>query len=306
MKLLQVTGISKRLEGQVILQDIHFSLDKGQQIAIAGESGSGKSTLLKIMAGLIQPDSGEVLLDGSHVEGPHEKLIPGHPQIAYLSQHFELRNNYRVEEVLEYANALPPEESKRLYEICHISHLLQRKTDQVSGGEKQRIALAKLLTTSPRLLLLDEPFSNLDMRHRNVLKSVIDRISEKLGITCVLVSHDPQDILPWADEIIIMRAGKIVQQGTPANIYRQPVNTYVAGLLGKFSAIPTVALNGLQQQGKYLFLRPEQLQLAPATAGTLRGTVSKIWYTALRQVERAITDLAEHHGHIRLRAAAAG
>jgi ABC-type Fe3+/spermidine/putrescine transport system ATPase subunit len=279
MNFLQVSGISKALGGQVILQDIHFTQRKGQQIAIAGESGSGKSTLLKIIAGLIQPDAGEVLFEGSPVEGPNEKLIPGHPHIAYLSQHFELRNNYRVEEVLEYANTLPPEESKRLYEICHISHLLQRKTDQVSGGEKQRIALAKLLTTSPRLLLLDEPFSNLDMRHRNVLKSVISRISEQLDITCLLVSHDQQDILPWADEIIIMRAGKILQQGTPATIYRQPLNTYVAGLLGKFSVIPTGLLNGMQQQGKYLFVRPEQLQLVPATPGTLRGTVHKIWYT---------------------------
>src|SRR5687767_9414768 len=171
MSLLKLSAITKYKDGEAVLKDISFSVQKHQKTAIAGATGSGKTTLLKIIAGLVQPDAGEVLFENLRVPGPDEKLIPGHPAIAYLSQHFELRNNYRVEEVLEYANTLPPEESKRLYEICHISHLLQRKTDQVSGGEKQRIALAKLLTTSPRLLLLDEPFSNLDMRHRNVLKS---------------------------------------------------------------------------------------------------------------------------------------
>src|SRR5687767_2904429 len=171
MSLLQLNGIGKRIGSRYVLKNISFIQHPSEKIAIAGETGSGKTTLLKIIAGFIQADEGEVMFEGEKIKGPQERLIPGHPHIAYLSQHFELRNNYRVEEVLEYANTLPPEESKRLYEICHISHLLQRKTDQVSGGEKQRIALAKLLTTSPRLLLLDEPFSNLDMRHRNVLKS---------------------------------------------------------------------------------------------------------------------------------------
>lgn len=278
MKLLQVSGIGKHHGSQLILDDIHFSQTKGQKLVIAGESGSGKSTLLKIIAGLEQPDTGEVLFEGARVPGPLEKLIPGHPHIAYLSQHFELRNNYRVEEILDYGNQLSQKESENLFEICHISHLLARKTDQLSGGEKQRIALAKLLTTSPRLLLLDEPFSNLDMRHKQVLKGVIDRISDRLHITCLLVSHDPQDILPWADHIIIMRAGKLLQQGPPPEIYRQPANAYAAGLFGKYNLMLARMVPGFEHIGKYLVVRPEHLTLVKAGQGQLQGVVHKILY----------------------------
>ena len=134
MALLKVSAISKQQGTQAVLQEISFTQKKFQKLAIVGESGSGKSTLLKIIGGLVQPDAGEVLFENIRVEGPNERLIPGHPKMAYLSQHFELRNNYRVEEILEYANTLPENEAQTLYEICHIRHLLKRKTDQVSGG----------------------------------------------------------------------------------------------------------------------------------------------------------------------------
>src|SRR5438128_9202778 len=107
MNLLQVSGIRKQEAGNIILQETAFTQQDLQKIAIVGESGAGKSTLLKIIAGLAQPDAGQVFFDDKRVEGPYEKLIPGHPFIAYLSQHFELRNNYRVEEILSYANELP-------------------------------------------------------------------------------------------------------------------------------------------------------------------------------------------------------
>ncbi|HEY0610611.1 MAG TPA: ATP-binding cassette domain-containing protein, partial [Chitinophaga sp.] len=163
MSLLNVSAISKQQDGAFILKDISFEQRRFQHIAIAGETGSGKSTLLKVIGGLAQPDSGQVTFEGGRVKGPNEVLIPGHPGVAYLSQYFELRHNYWVEEILSYANKLTDEEAQNIYEICQIDHLFRRRTDQLSGGEKQRIALARLLTTSPRLLLLDEPFSNLDM-----------------------------------------------------------------------------------------------------------------------------------------------
>src|ERR1700738_5338245 len=130
MDLLKVWGIRKGEGRDAMLKETSFSQQKGWKIAIAGESGSGKSTLLKIIAGLVQPDAGEVVFDGGKVKGPYERLIPGHPGIAYLSQHFELRNSYRVEEVLGYANLLSDEEAGTLYEVCRIGHLLKRKTDQ--------------------------------------------------------------------------------------------------------------------------------------------------------------------------------
>lgn len=274
MALLQVTGIYKRQNGADILQGISFAQQPFQKLALAGETGCGKSTLLRIIAGLIQPDAGEVLLEGKRVEGPAEKLIPGHPRIAYLSQQFELRNNYRVEEVLDYANRLSREQATALFGVCRISHLLKRRTDQVSGGEKQRIALARLLVASPALLLLDEPYSNLDPIHKGILKTVIKDISEQLRISCLLVSHDPLDLLSWADEILVLRGGQIIQQGPPQHVYRQPVDEYAAGLLGKYSVIPADWPGGAQA-GKQ-FLRPEDLCFVTSPNGGITGTVQAV------------------------------
>jgi ABC-type sugar transport system ATPase subunit len=298
MALLKVSAINKQLGTQVVLQEISFTQKKFQKLAIVGESGSGKSTLLKIISGLVQPDSGDVLFEGKHVEGPNERLIPGHPKMAYLSQHFELRNNYRVEEILEYANTLPETEAETLYEVCHIRHLLKRKTDQVSGGEKQRIAMARLLIGAPKLFLLDEPFSNLDSLHRNTLRAVIKAMGEKLGITCLLVSHDPADALSWADEILIMKSGQIIQQDTPEKIYRQPVNEYAAGLFGKYNAFTKVeaARFGEIPKGygnrKQLFIRPEAFALSPKKNKTaVAGKVTEVTFLGSSyEVEVALPD----------------
>lgn len=229
----------------VALDHIDFTQRKGRHLAIAGETGSGKSTLLRVIAGLTAPVAGAVFFEGARVEGPHERLIPGHPGIAYLSQYFELWHHYKVEEVLSYSNDLDPAEAAALYRLCHIDHLLRRRTDQLSGGERQRIALARLLVHPPRLLLLDEPFSNLDMIHKRLLKNVIRDITEKYDITCILVSHDPYDTLSWADEMLLLREGRIHQQGTPGDLYFHPVDEYAAGLLGEYTLV-----NGA-------FIRPE-------------------------------------------------
>ncbi len=205
MTLLTVKNISKKEKENLVVKDINFTQNPFQKIVIAGETGSGKTTLLKMIAGWIQPTTGEIRFKQKRVLGPEEHLIPGHPGIGYLSQHFELPNNYWVHEILEYANTLTLEQAIALYTVCRIEHLLQRRTDQLSGGEKQRIALARLLTASPQLLLLDEPFSNLDMLHKKIMKSVIHDIGEKLGITCLMVLHEAPDILSWADTILVMK-----------------------------------------------------------------------------------------------------
>jgi ABC-type sugar transport system ATPase subunit len=272
MSLLKVSAISKQQDGAFILKDISFEQQRFQHIAIAGETGSGKSTLLKVISGLAQPDSGQVLFEGQKVKGPLQVLIPGHPGVAYLSQYFELRHNYWVEEILSYANMLTEEEAQNIYKICQIDHLFRRRTDQLSGGEKQRIALARLLTTAPRLLLLDEPFSNLDMIHKQQLKAVINDIGEKLEITCMLVSHDPQDILSWADTVFLMKNGEIIQQGTPQEVYNRPVNEYAAGLLGKYNLIPSAG------DGKSLLLRPEHFVISDTSSGSFSGKVQAVTF----------------------------
>ncbi len=263
MALVKISHIGKAGTDGFVLEDISFSLAEFQKIAIAGETGSGKSTLLKIIAGLVQPDSGEVFFKNEKVKGPDVQLVPGHSAIAYLSQHFDLQKFLRVEQVLQYANSISDKEATKIYSICRIDHLLQRKTDELSGGEKQRIAIARLLISKPKLLLLDEPYSNLDMVVKSILKSVISDIGKKLKITCMLVSHDPDDTLSWADEIIVLKEGKVVQQGVPETLYQHPVNEYVAGLFGSYNILEPKLLKvlGLTGYSKSVLVRPEHFRI---------------------------------------------
>jgi len=260
MVLLEVQHISKHQPDKIIVDDISFQQEALQKIAIAGESGAGKSTLLKIISGHAQTGSGTVMFNGEKVIGPEEKLLAGHKEIAYLSQHYELHNNYYVKDLIWFQIKVDEEAAKELFEICRIHHLLERRTDQLSGGEKQRIALCMLLVKHPKLLVLDEPFSNLDPIHKNTLKAVLEDITERLQITCLLTSHDPHDTLSWANEIIVMKEGKVIQQGNPETIYHQPANEYVAGLFGRYNLLKPeqAALFGIEANGKDVMIRPEE------------------------------------------------
>lgn len=281
MSLLTVTDISRKDQGGFELKNVTFTQKKYQKIAVAGETGSGKSTLLKIIAGLEQPDSGEVMFNDEKVKGPAENLVPGHPSIAYLSQNFELPKFLRVEQVLSYANTLATEEAATLYDVCRISHLQMRRTDELSGGERQRIAVARLLISWPSILLLDEPFTHLDMVHKKTLKEVIRDIGDKLKITCILVSHDPSDTLSWADKILVMKDGKVIQKGAPEKVYREPVNEYVAGLFGRYNLLSFAEARSFyrraaDQPRKKLLIRPEDFKLVPRKVKSISGKVEKV------------------------------
>lgn len=282
MDFLAVERLSLASERGSVLEQVSFRQDEFEKVVIAGETGSGKSTLLKSIAGLVQPTEGQVLFEGERVQGPEEKLVPGHPGIAYLSQHFELPHSLRVEQALRYANSLPADQAQQLYEICRITHLLQRKTRELSGGERQRIALARLLSTWPSLLLLDEPYSNLDMGHKSTLKAVIRDISDTLGITCLMVSHDPLDSLSWADKVLVLHQGNLLQEGSPQAVYRQPVNAYVAGLFGKYNFVPAAEAKALFNHTVPatgdLLLRPENICIVPFAEASTQATITAIHY----------------------------
>jgi iron(III) transport system ATP-binding protein len=278
--LLSVSGIHFGEERKWVLKDIRFTQQQFQKIVIAGETGSGKSTLLKIIAGLQQPSAGEVRFENELVKGPADNLVPGHPQIVYLSQQFELPKFLRVEQVLEYANKLRRTPEEKIFSVCRINHLLQRKTDELSGGEKQRIAIARLLIQQPKLLLLDEPFSNLDRMVKGVLKEVIEDIGKKLKITCILVSHDPEDTLPWADEILVVKSGKIIQRGSPQHIYLHPNSPYVAGLFGHFMQLDAAVMKkfGIKTSAKQTIVRPENFSVTKKGDKTVAGKIDRIHF----------------------------
>jgi ABC-type sugar transport system ATPase subunit len=280
MSFLTIDSLSRKEKEQLIVDNVSVEIKQFQKIAIAGATGSGKTSLLRMIAGLVQPSAGEIRFNNEKVIGPWDQLIPGHKGIAYLSQHFELFNNYWVHEILEMVNQLSEEEANKVYSICRIEHLMNRRTHELSGGEKQRIALARQLSTSPKLLLLDEPFSNLDAVHKSIIKSVIDDIGKQLGITCMMVSHDAQDILSWADSIFIMKDGMIIQQGKPEEVYHQPINEYCAGLLGEYNLI------GLNN--KVAMIRPEQFIVGLPAANAVKATVQQLSFFGSHYIIHAL------------------
>lgn len=290
---LQVLAVAKQVAPEFRLNPISFQLKNGQKLGIVGATGSGKSTLLKIIAGLQDADSGQVSFNEVKVKGPAYRLIPGEPGIAYLSQHYELRNHYRMEELLSYANVLPQGTAEKLFVICKIEHLLQRKTDQLSGGEKQRIALARLLLTNPKLLILDEPFSNLDLIHKHILKSVIADLQTQVGLNCIIASHDPDDVLSWADTLAVFSEGELAQLDTTEQVYKQPKNEYVAGLLGKFFKLSGLAAKNFGidiAQNRTVALRPEQVKLQKtAKEGIAVKVLSTAFYGHFYEVKLQAT-----------------
>jgi ABC-type Fe3+/spermidine/putrescine transport system ATPase subunit len=279
--ILTVTNLSLTENGFTALQPISFSQKQGQKLALAGESGAGKSTLLQLVAGLIQPSTGTVHANGSRVRGPQDVLVPGHLGVAYLSQKSDLPHSLRVEQVLRYANKRPEAEAQAVYALCRIDHLMLRRTDQLSGGEQQRVALARLLLGAPKLLLLDEPFSNLDRTHKRILQGIIEELGTRLGITCLLVSHDAADVLPWADEILVLHRGQLVQQGSPEHLYHQPADEATAALFGDYNLVHGPDRRALLPGTRFkkdtaLLVRPEQLLLQPAGAAGAAGVVQAV------------------------------
>ena len=303
MTFLSVSNITKMGANSRILNNISFTQKRHQKIALVGETGSGKSTLLKIIAGLAQADLGEVFFEQTKVEGPLTKLVPGCPGISYLSQHFQLPHSLRVEQVLRYANTL--EDPTALYQVCRIHHLLDRRTDELSGGERQRIALAMALITAPTLLLLDEPFSNLDTTHKRIIKDVIHDIGHTLRITCIMVSHDPTDILSWADVIVVLRDGMLLQKDAPQNIYRHPLDEYVAALFGSHVVLEAAHYRKLASDSamanakKKLILRPEDFRISSTKTKGIRGKVSHVsYYGSHYEIHVALPEfdvIARHH-----------
>lgn len=301
MALLRLSGVGKKGKDKFIVQDISFEQKPLERIAIAGETGSGKTTLLKMIGGLVQVDEGRIEFEDRKIIGPDDQLLPGHPGTAFLSQHFELRNNYFVHEILEYANQLPGEEAMSLYRICRIEKLLTRRTNELSGGERQRIALARLLTGRPRLLLLDEPYSNLDALHKNIIKTVIDDIADRLKISCILVSHDAGDMLSWADKILVIKDGKLVQSGKPQDIYNSPVNEYCAGLFGSYNNLDWTSTGDKALNNHNKILRPEQLKIVAEGEHKLSGILQRKIFWGSYFILEVLVDkhpvLVQSNGH---------
>lgn len=238
--LLKVDGLTKQFTGmeRAAVHGMSLLLKEGEVAALVGGSGSGKTTLLRMLGGLEQPDGGSIRFRGEAVGGPHDQLVPGHPSIRLVHQHFELAHRLSVyQNVSQKLRHLPAEQqavrSLELLEVCRISHLKDKKVEELSGGEKQRLALARALAEEPELLLLDEPFSNLDPVLKEEIKGALFGFIRQEAIAAILVSHDPKDALSLADKLWVVQEGVLLQVGKPEEVYYRATSANVAALLGK-------------------------------------------------------------------------
>ncbi len=269
-QIISLYNVSKQYQvGQPAgVSDISVSIKKGDFVAIVGESGSGKSTLLKLMYGLLAPTSGEVKFKGSHLAGPHERLIPGHENMKMVTQDFNLSLYAKVYEnvagMLSNADLTAKEQKTwEMLEFMGIETLAEKRIVELSGGEQQRVAIARAIITEPEVLLLDEPFSQIDAVLKNQFRADLRRLCSFLGITIILVSHDPVDGMTLADQMVILKKGRIIETGQPAKIYARPAHTYTAALLGNAFVMPAdeARLLGLKPVKAQVMIYPEWVQL---------------------------------------------
>jgi iron(III) transport system ATP-binding protein len=246
------------------LADISFTASAGEIVALLGESGSGKTTLLRIIAGFEIPDKGTIKLDNEILVNENISLPPEKRKTGLVFQEHALFPHLRIEKNILYGVRRGTDASKKLKEMMELTGLQgleKRYPHELSGGQQQRVAIARSLAAEPKLLLLDEPFSNLDDSIKTQVRTEIRGILKMAGISCIFVTHDTQDCLAVADHIVILQNGKILQNGNPETIYHNPASNYIARLFGPVNEFSKEELNALGLNDSSYLIRPELLQL---------------------------------------------
>ncbi len=281
--LVAITNISKKFgagEHPIIaLDDVSIRISDNEFFTLLGPSGCGKTTLLRLLAGFEYPSSGSIAVSGSDLIS----LPPNKRQVNTVFQSYALFPHMTIEQNvafgLERKGLRGTEVSERVREmlaLVQLQNMATRRPDQLSGGQQQRVALARALAPYPRLLLLDEPLSALDLKLRRNMQVELKRLQRETGITFVLVTHDQEEALSMSDRIAVMSRGKVLQIGTPAEIYRGPNCRFVADFIGEANVFPgdLAALTC-----PYVAIRPEQVLLADSAGSDgLRGTIADITY----------------------------
>lgn len=250
MAILTARDITKTYGQHPILNNLSLELNAGEILAIIGRSGSGKSTLIRCLAGLLDIENGSIHFHDELIEGPAKRLVPGYEEIRLVHQDFQLKHKMSVREniryeLLAYQRQYQDERIEALLTLCGISHLEHTDIAMVSGGEKQRVAIARALATEPEVILMDEPFSNLDLNTKYKLLEELKVIAATTQTAIVLITHDSRDALEVADRVLVMHAGEIIRQGAPREIYTDPAHRQVADLIGLYNVASTTEINTL-------------------------------------------------------------
>lgn len=266
---IEVTGVTKRYGDFVALDDVSVSLPTGQLTALLGPSGGGKSTLLRIIAGLDTADAGSVSIEGVDATG----LPPQKRNVGFVFQHYAVFKHMTVAKNVAFGLQIrkrpKAEIAKRveeLLELVHLSQFAHRLPSQLSGGQRQRMALARALAVEPAVLLLDEPFGALDAKVRKELRDWLRRLHDEVHVTTVFVTHDQEEAMEVADEIVVINQGRVEQVGAPDELYDEPANDFVMGFLGDVTRLGQVRL------------RPHDIEVAvtPGSAGAMPGVVTRM------------------------------
>jgi ABC-type Fe3+/spermidine/putrescine transport system ATPase subunit len=329
MACLRLVNIHKSYSDQKVINGITFEVHEGEFVTLLGPSGCGKTTTLKIIAGFVQPDEGEVFFDDDLMNAvpPNKRSASMCFQTYALFPHMTVWNN--VAFGLKMRKIPVEEQKERVFaalKIVGLEDFGSRKPSQLSGGQQQRVALARAVVTRPRILLFDEPLSNLDAKLRDRVRVEIRQLQKELGITSVYVTHDQAEALVISDKIIVMNGGIIQQEDEPYNIYRKPKNSFVADFIGAANVSRGVVSgadeNSYAVETEYGVLtmekrssvlerrpgekiafswRPEDAEINPANAGNhIRGTIEQAIFMG------NMTDLFVRAGETRFRAQIAG
>ena len=266
---ISVSNVTKTYGDFVALDDVSVTLPTGQLTALLGPSGGGKSTLLRVIAGLDSADTGSVSIEGVDAT----RLPPQKRNVGFVFQHYAVFKHMSVAKNVAFGLEIrhrPKEEVRRrvgeLLELVHLSQFAHRLPSQLSGGQRQRMALARALAVEPSVLLLDEPFGALDAKVRKELRDWLRRLHDEVHVTTVFVTHDQEEALEVADEIVVINQGRVEQVGAPDTLYDAPANDFVMSFLGEVTRLG----------GRLLRPHDVEVRTAPVSADAVEGSISRM------------------------------
>ena len=267
--MLSLEGVSLHFGDNVVVNDISFEVQTGEMLCLLGPSGCGKTSTLRLVAGLDRPNEGTITLGGRVVSSPNKLVAPHKRDVGLLFQEFALFPHLTVSENISYGLvAFSREQNLRrvseLIDRMRLKKHADKYPHMLSGGEQQRVALARALAPGPKLLLLDEPFSGLDTTLREEMAEETLSMLKELGVTAVMVTHDPEEALTMANRIVLMNEGKIVQVGTPKELFRSPSNVFSASFFGRINQIEGVVEGDIVKTDLGAFRNPDLPEGAPA------------------------------------------
>lgn len=292
-------------EPNTVLENITLSVKDGNYIALLGESGCGKSTLLEIIYGLMDLEQGEIFYNDEKLLGPKYNLIPGHPFMKYLAQDFSLMPYTTVaENVGEFLSNIYKDKKQarvdELLEVVDMTDFANIKVKNLSGGQKQRVAIARVLAKEPKILLLDEPFSHIDNFRKNNLRRRLFSYLKQQNISCIVATHDSTDALSFADEVHIIRNKRIIADGAPKELYKNPKTRYVASFFNEVNEIP--ASNFGLKSKETLILYPEKIKIVAQS--NIQATVTQCFFKGTHYlVETMLNDspvLVQHYREVEI------